>query len=273
MVISQTFFTAFIQGLTEFLPVSSSGHLRLLAFFHEDFTPSVSVDIAVHVGTLFALMLYFWRDFARLTLLKRADRDEGLRLWGLLVIGTLPVILMGFVLHRTGFLHTLSARDGAWIVAWGNLIFALPLWLADRFGGERRTLTAQTAKGTSRRFGWGQALLVGIAQVCALVPGASRSGVVMTAARALGLPRDQAARFAMLLAAPAIAGAGLLEGLRVLEAGDVDLTMAAVAAVLSFLVALITIRVFMVWVARIGFAPFALYRLALGVVLLWWLAL
>jgi len=255
---------AIVQGLTEFLPVSSSAHLILtprLAGF-EDQGPLI--DVMAHVGTLGAVLVYFRKDVAGViaggvTLLQGAMTPGG-RLALLVAVATPPALLTGAVLYAAGLADAL--RDPNIIIA-ANLVFALPLWLADRWGARRVDVETMTFR---------HAVGIGLAQCFAFLPGASRSGVTMTAARALGMTRREAGRFSMLMAIPIIAALGLIAGLDLARApeGAVDLTDGLIAAGLSFAAALAAITVFMSLVERIGFLPFVIYRIALAGVV-WWL--
>jgi undecaprenyl-diphosphatase len=258
---------AIVQGVTEFLPISSSGHLVLTWELLDTLGANgvgdaerLDLDIAAHVGTLMAVCLYFRRDIAEMIaglpglLRGRPDRRGQLALF--VVAASLPVVVAGYVMHELlpGGLRSLA------VVAWANILFALVLWLADRVGASRCD---------AESLGLGRALLIGLAQILALVPGTSRSGVTMTAGRFLGLTRPQAARFAMLLAIPAIAGAGVLAGFDLAASGDLSLGHdAVVVALLSFLAALAAIALLMRWLARASFTPFVVYRLLFGAVLL-----
>ncbi len=253
---------ALVQGITEFLPVSSSAHLVLTRLAWGEAgggANMLALDVALHVGTLFAVMLYFRKDVAALIRgglgLLVGKREGDARLAWLVLVATIPAILAGVLLKG---LITDHLR-GVETIAWTTLIFGLALGWADRLPAAKRTLD----------LGWKGALTIGAAQAFALIPGVSRSGVAMTAARALQLSREEAARFALLLAIPTIAGAGALAGLDLWQAGDVALGAdAALGAALSFIAAYGAIWLMMRWLKRASFMPFVIYRLALGLVLL-----
>ena len=251
---------AAVQGLTEFLPVSSSSHLALIPLVTDQHYQERAIDVAAHVGTLGAVLLYFRRDLMAMLLALRPGRTakgvaEQQQMIRLMIIGTVPVFAVGFVVNEI---------DPTWLtdirtLAAANLVFASLLWHADR--------TESTA-GKLADMRYGGAFMIGLAQCLALIPGASRSGVTMTAARYLGIGRVDAARFSMLLSIPAIAGAGLLKGLEIVADGDAALGMdAAIVAVLSFGFALAAIGLMMRWLARADFRIFVWYRLALGTLL------
>ena len=251
---------AAVQGLTEFLPVSSSGHLALIPLVTDQPYQGRAIDVAAHVGTLGAVLLYFRHDLTAMLLALRPGRTaEGAaqqrQMIRLLIIATVPVFAVGFVVNEI---------DPAWLtdirtLAAANLVFAALLWHADR--------TESTA-GKLADMRYGGAVMIGLAQCLALIPGASRSGVTMTAARYLGIGRVDAARFSMLLSIPTIAGAGLLKALDIVADGDAALGMdAVIVAVLSFGFALAAIGWMMRWLARADFRIFVWYRLALGALL------
>ena len=251
---------AAVQGLTEFLPVSSSGHLALIPLVTDQTYQGRAIDVAAHVGTLGAVLLYFRRDLIAMLLALRpgnasqavADQRQMIRL---LIIATIPVFAVGFVVNEI---------DPAWLtdirtLAVANLVFAALLWHADR---------VPDIAGKLADMRYGGAVMIGLAQCLALIPGASRSGVTMTAARYLGIGRVDAARFSMLLSIPTIAGAGLLKGLDIVADGDATLGMdALIVAVLSFGFALAAISWMLRWLARADFRIFVWYRLTLGALL------
>ena len=244
---------AAVQGITEFLPVSSSGHLALIPVVTDQPYQGRAIDVAAHVGTLGAVLLYLRRDLTDMLRALLPGGDAVTRkLIAMLVIATLPVILAGFMMNKL---------DPAWltdvrVLAASNLIFAGLLWQADRIGRMTRAMNEMT---------FGPAIAIGLAQCLALIPGASRSGVTMTAALFFGFDRLAAARFSLLLSIPTIAGAGLLKGIDIARDGDAALGMdAALVALLSFGFALVAIGWMMRWLARADFRIFVWYRLGLG---------
>jgi undecaprenyl-diphosphatase len=252
-----------IQGITEFLPVSSSGHLVLVPVLTGWPDQGLNLDVAVHVGTLGAVLVYFWRDVGRmLTGLagrRRPARRAGRALLGQIVASALPVLVAGAAL-------ALLAPDffrNPEIIAWTMLGFGIVLYLADRFG-----ITVMRVEHMTMA----KALVIGLAQVLALVPGTSRSGITMSAARILGFERAEAARFSMLMSIPVIAAAGAAAGYNLAGAGDPILTAnAGLAVALSFVTALLAIAALMRLLRTISFTPFVIYRVVLGIGLLVWL--
>lgn len=265
---SAYFFIALIQGITEFLPVSSSGHLVLIPHITAFADQGQVMDVAAHIGTLAAVMLYLRRDITAIldSLFTRAvDKMRYRRLTGLLIIASLPVIIAGLLLELAGaeFLRLV------WIVASANLVFALWLWVADRRDIQTDLSRSDTLKPEWEKLSYRHALYIGLAQIFALIPGASRSGVTMTMARQLGYDRLSAARFSLLLSVPVIAGAGVLKGISLYRTSEgVDMLSLGLVAGLSFIFALLAIRWMMGWLARADFRIFVFYRLGLGIVLL-----
>jgi undecaprenyl-diphosphatase len=254
---------ALIQGLTEFLPVSSSGHLILLPRLLGVEDQGLMLDVAVHVGTLGAVMLYFWRDMLRLlvglghVLTGRASTPQA-RLFLLLVFATIPVVIAGLALKLSGIMDSLRSIE---VIGWTMLIFGIVLYVADRKGPETKQ-----AEG----WNWRDALIMGLAQVVALIPGTSRSGITITAARGLGYTRTEGARLSMLMSVPTIMASGLLLGKDVVEAGDWSLLKeAGIAAALAFVAALFALTLMMRLLKSTSFTPYVIYRIGLGAVLLW----
>lgn len=250
-----------IQGITEFLPISSSGHLALTPVLLGWKDQGLLIDVAVHVGTLGAVILYLGRDIwamlCGLVRLLAGQVDDGARLAGLVLLGSLPVIAAGFAVN----LWIGDALRTPAVIGWSFIGFGLLLYICDRLG--LTILKIEHMKS-------GGALMIGLAQVLALIPGASRSGVTITMARMLGYERRDAARFSMLLSIPAIAGAGTLAMLDLIESGNAALQASALLAVLlSFVAALIAIVAMMGWLRRASFTPFVWYRLAVGILILW----
>ncbi|GGD21346.1 undecaprenyl-diphosphate phosphatase [Pyruvatibacter mobilis] len=266
MPLSQLIVLAIIQGLTEFLPISSSGHLALVDELTGWADQGVLIDMAIHVGSLFAVLIYFRKDVLELIggawMLLRGEMTEAGRLVLYLVGASVPIFVVGFAVVSSGLVDGLR---GAATIAWANMVFALLLYWGDRAGGTSRTL---------REMSWGQALIIGLSQIAAIMPGASRSGVTMTAARFLGFDRKEAARFSMLLAIPTILGAGAATAMELIDSGNTTLqTDAVIAAFLSFLAAWLSIAVFMRLLENISLTPFVIYRVVLGAALLGWLYL
>lgn len=262
MPLFQLILVAVIQGITEFLPVSSSGHLILLPGLTGLDDQGQMIDVAVHVGTLAAVILFFRRDVGAglvgLTRLARGHADTpGARLALGLIVATVPVVLAGLVLHLTGLSDALRSIT---VIGWTMLIFGLVLYWADRTGA-----TGKTAADWSLR----DATVMGLWQAVALVPGTSRSGITISAGRRLGYGRAEAARLAMLMSVPTIAASGVLLGADAVIAADTAaLRDGAIAAGFAFLSALLALALMMRLLRSVSFTPYVVYRVILGAGLL-----
>lgn len=253
---------AIVQGLTEPLPVSSSGHLvlthKLLEGSNIDmcWAQDRTIDIAMHVGTLFSVLAYYWRDILAMLQGVLKPQSNGFKLAFHLVIASIPVMGAGYLIHalQPSFVCLLE------IMAWMLIIFGILLWVADKFSPTHRTVEMMT---------WKHALLIGIAECFALTPGVSRSGATMTAGRFLGYSRVEAARFSLLLAVIAITGAGTLTAFELVQEGGAGLSKdVLLAAFFAFIAGYGAIAFMVHWLKRFTFTPFAIYRIALGMIVL-----
>lgn len=260
-----------VQGLTEFLPISSSAHLRIVGeFLPAAQDPGATFTAITQIGTEIAVLLYFWRDITGILgawfralgknrdTLDAATRQQAKLGWWI-IIGTLPIVVVGYTAQEL-------IRDtfrSLWLVASVLIIFGIVLYIADRLGRQERTL--DTLSG-------GHGLSYGLAQTLALIPGVSRSGATIAMGRSLGYTRSEAMRFSFLLAIPAVLGSGFYE-LRTaivdpVAAGPLNATATAVATLVAFLVGYAVIAWLMRYIRTGSFLPFVIYRVALGAVLL-----
>jgi len=253
---------ALVQGITELLPVSSSGHLILISELSSAPDQGQAIDVAVHIGTLFAVVIFFWRDVAMglagipRMLTGRID-TAGSKLAFLLMIATIPAIAFGLVLKLTGLSDAMRSMT---VIGWTMLLFGLLLWWAD----QRGTIEKTEADWTTR-----DAIKMGLWQAVALIPGTSRSGICITAGRMLGYSRQDSAKLAMLMSIPTIVASGVLLGVEVIATADAQVARdGAVAAVMSFVAALFALSIMMRLLRSISFTPYVIYRVALGIVLL-----
>jgi len=262
MTLIQIIVLALIQGLTEFLPVSSSAHLILggVAFGWPD--QGLVFDVATHLGTLAAVFIYFRHDLldmARACLRPvRSEADRVHRNMAVyLAIASLPALLVGFLARDLVEIYLRDVR----VIAWMTIGFGLLLWLSDAVGSRQRKLEEITFKS---------AVFIGFAQALALIPGVSRSGVTITAGRFLGFSPDAAARFSFLLAIPIVAAAGGYGALKV-ALGDAPINWIQFGLAVTFAAAAgwLCIAAFLALLKRVGLMPFVIYRLLLGVVLIW----
>ncbi len=261
LLLEQIIVLSLIQGITEFLPISSSGHLLLVPALTGWPDQGILTDVMVHMGSFLAVVVYFWRDV--LNLLKGAfDLLRGRTTpWGklamLIVLGTIPAVLFGLVMDKMGVMD--AVRDMPQIIAFNAIIFGILLYAFDHWSLNRLQMSDMRLPA---------AVVIGLAQAIAIIPGTSRSGITITAGRALGFERSEATRFAFLLGIPAIAGAGILKLGDAVARGEPISGQVLLTAALTFFVALGTIAILMRLVRRISFLPFAIYRIILGVVLL-----
>ena len=251
---------ALVQGITEFLPVSSSAHLILTSYFLGLGEGSLAFDIAVHSGTLAAVMFHFRKELINISPSKQPS-DTGFlinqNIWPPLIVASLPVIIAGLLLKDLVATQLRSTE----IIAAATIIFAFALWFADL---RRHQAAVQII---SLR----QALIIGLAQVLALIPGTSRAGITITAALLLGLSRQQALSFSFLLAIPVIGGASVLNIWEMLRGSGVNADLwypMIIGFIISAIFALVTIKLFIRFVEKIGLLPFVIYRILLGIVLL-----
>ena len=248
----QVIVLAVLQGFTEFLPISSSGHLILIPALFGWPDQGLGFDIAVHLGSLAAVVLYFRRDIGDLSLaLFRPERRECRLAWSI-VVATIPLGLAGLLF---GDYVSTSLRSPA-VIAASTAGFGGLLWLADRFGRENRD---------ANDLSWGQVLLIGLAQAFALIPGTSRSGATMTMGLAIGLSRVAAARYSFLLSVPAIIAAGSWQfGEFLSQSETVPWGPLVAATFISGVTAFLAISVFLRLIERIGMLVFVAYRFLLA---------
>jgi undecaprenyl-diphosphatase len=256
-----------VQGITEFLPISSSGHLILArAFFGWDADRfGLAFDVAVHVGTLLAVFLYFWRDVQQMLravpgALRGGEREHE-RLVRLIVVGTVPIVIVGLL-----FADWLEGLRAPAVVAVALAVGGIGLIVAERLGSHQREMSS---------LGYVEAFAIGVAQTLALVPGVSRSGATLTLALLCGLRREGAARFVFLLSLPAVLAAAGREAMKLAEVGTaaIPVTLFAVGVVTSGVVGYLTIKYFLRYLAAHSLAVFAYYRFALAAVTLLWLVI
>jgi len=256
---------ALIQGLTEFLPISSSAHLILpqAILGWEDQGPLI--DVMAHFGSLFAVLAYFRKDVGYIfsgffdLLRRKLNTNSALALN--LIIATPPALALALFFNKFGY--DIALRSPL-IIAFTTIVFGILLWVSDIKGKEDRTTEELTWKG---------AVLMGCAQALALIPGTSRSGITMTTARFMNMTRVESARFSMLMSLPIIGAGGLFALLKLVTSpGETaGVSDGLIVAGLSFITAYACIALFMKWVSKIGFFPFMVYRLLLGIGLLIWI--
>lgn len=249
-----------VQGLTEFLPISSSAHLILLPALAGWQDQGIVYDVAVHTGSLGAVLLYFRSDIqdllqGALRPVSGSDNRSDYLLW-YIALATLPVCLAGLLLHDL----VATVLRSPQIIAGASIFFGLVLWWADRTGAASRS---------QADLGWRDAVIIGLAQVLALVPGTSRSGITITAGLMLGMDRHAASRFSFLLAIPVIIAATAYESTRLVSAQvSIEWLPVLCVALVAFASALLAIHFFLKLLDRTGMLPYVIYRVLLGLVLL-----
>ena len=263
------FLIALVQGITEFLPISSSGHLVLLPEFTGQTDYGVSIDVAAHVGTLIAVLIYVRTDVRRMclsfknTILKKMGLQadvfidhQSLIMLKIIFVASFPVIIAGFLIsfYEPSFIRMIQT------VAISNLIFAGFLLHSDKTQKSEKDLSKMKFK---------ESLYIGLAQMLAIIPGTSRSGVTITMARYLNFDRTSAARFSLLLSIPVISAAGFFQTFKLIEGENtLEATVASIVLVVSCIVALAVVHAMMAWIRRKDFTVFVIYRLILGITLL-----
>ena len=260
MTAPQAIILGLVQGATEFLPVSSSGHLILVPRLLGWSDQGLAFDAAVHLGTVLALLIYFAGELRRLVAGVLARRASDCRLAAAVLLGSIPAGLAGLAFH-----HVIETRlRSVTVVAVSTILWALVLWWADR-------RAARNIVSDLREVGIRRALVVGLAQPVALIPGTSRSGITLSAALLTGLDRATAARFAFLLGLPVTVAAGLLEAtalVRGAPTGD-GLGLIALGVATSFVAGLAAIWFLVSYLQRRTLLVFVVYRVVLGLLLLW----
>lgn len=264
----QALFLGFVQGLTEFLPISSSGHLIIIPeiFNWTGVVDSLEFDVAVHLGTTLAVITYFWRDWANIfssffdsvfSDTKKVLENPSSRLLLLIIVGSIPAAIVGLLFRD--FIET-GVRSSL-IVGVNLIVFGILLWITDKAVQEREF----------RKVGWKDTVLIGVAQAISLIPGVSRSGITIAAARSRGIKRDAAVRFSFLLSTPAIIGAGLLTSKELFYTGlTQNQSVFFVGFVAAAISGWIAIKFLLNFVKNNSFTVFVIYRIVLGSFLIIW---
>ena len=236
-----------VQGISEFLPVSSSAHLFLVSEIYKFKSQSLLVDVGLHLGSLLAIIFYFRNE------LKEIVNNKNL--FFLMVLGSLPLIILGAIIYKTGLINYFRNIE---VIAWTTLIFALLLYVADKFENNKKIETDLKLKSI---------LIIGVFQILALIPGVSRSGIVITAGRFLNFSRYDSTKISFYLSIPAIAGASFLS-LKSLVDKNIDLNLIVLVSILlSFIFSYLTIKYFLIFVTKFTLNTFVIYRIILSAIL------
>tara|TARA_B100001057_G_scaffold396352_1_gene406123 strand:+ start:852 stop:1616 length:765 start_codon:yes stop_codon:yes gene_type:complete len=236
-----------IQGISEFLPISSSAHLILVSSFYDFSTSSLLIDISLHLGSLFAILFYFKKDLL--------DLKSNQKLLVLIIVGSLPLIIFGYILYTTETIYLL--RDIK-VIAWTTLFFGIILYFADQRKIENNISTNLNIKSI---------LFIGLFQILALIPGVSRAGITMTAARFLKFNRVDSGKISFLLSIPALTGASLL-GIKNIMSHSIEINyLVIIAVIFSFLFSYITVKFFLMYINKFSLNVFVIYRIIIALIL------
>ena len=243
----EIFLLSIIQGVSEFLPVSSAAHLIIASNIYEFTNQSLLIDISLHLGSLLAILFYFKEDIF--------DLNKNKNLFYKIAIGTIPLILFGYLLYSTDIIHQLRNIK---VIAWATLFFGILLYIADK---------NKFLKKINTDFNMKSVLIIGFFQVLALIPGVSRAGITITAGRILGFDRTDSTKISFYLSIPALLGASTL-GIKDLFKENIDFNLLDLVGVfLSFLFSLITIKIFFKFIKNFSLNVFVVYRIFLAMVL------
>ena len=239
---------AFVQGFSEFIPVSSSAHLIIVSMLYKFHISSLQLDMSLHLGSLFAIIFYFRDDLLNIT------KNKSLAI--LLILGSVPLIIIGYIFYTTGLIDYL--RNNLKIVAWTTLLFGILLFFADRSQIKNKIDTSLNYKSI---------LIIGLFQVLSIIPGVSRSGIVITASRFLNFDRVDSSKIAFYLSIPALAGASFLIIKDVLK-NSIDFNLIFLFSIIfSFLISHLTIKYFLIYVKNFNLKFFVYYRIFLALIL------
>ncbi len=241
---------SFIQGVTEFLPISSSSHLIIVSEYLSYENQSLSIDVSLHIGSFIAVLTYFHSDI--INFFKNYD------LFIKILISSIPVMCIGFILVEFDLIKNLRNIK---IIGWTTLIFGILLYISDKF---------KLNKDINNNFRYRDAILIGLYQVLSLIPGVSRSGITITAARFLGFKRFDAAKISFLLSIPTLGAVSIFGIKNILESSEINIsTLNLISIFLSFLFSLITIKFFLKYIQRFSLKIFVIYRILLGILLIY----
>ena len=236
-----------IQGISEFLPISSSAHLILVSNLYDLKTSSLLIDVSLHLGSLLAIIFFFKKDLF--------DLKNNRKLLNLIIVGSIPLIAFGYILHSTELIHLLRNIK---VIAWTTLFFGIILFLADQRKIEKNISTGLNIKSI---------IFIGLFQIIALIPGVSRAGITMTAARLLKFNRVDSSKISFLLSIPALAGASVL-GLKDTFNQSIEINYLVIAAIiLSFFFSYITVKFFLSYINKFSLNIFVIYRVIIAFVL------
>ncbi len=247
LIYLQTLILSLIQGFSEFLPVSSSAHLIIFSNIIKNYSSSVLMDTSLHLGSLIAIIHYFWRDLI--------DFTNNKKIWILLFIGSLPLIFVGYVVYKYNIYDSIRNIE---IIAWSTLIFGILLYISDKF---------IQSKSLNNNLNIKNIITIGLIQILALIPGASRSGVVITGSRFLKFSRHDAAKISFILSIPALLGASFLtmnDTFLIKETLNLNIIL---GIIFSYIFSYLTIKYFLIYTRSFSLNVFVLYRILLSLIL------
>ena len=237
-----------VQGISEFLPISSSAHLNIIEIIFEFNSNSLLIDVSLHLGSLLAIIFYFRRELL--------DLKNNQTLLSLMIIGSIPIVIAGYIISTTGLINLLE--NNLKIIAWTTLIFGIVLYLADKSKFDKRI---------SSNLNFKTILYIGLFQILALIPGVSRAGITITAARFFKFDRFDSSKISFLLAIPAIAGASVLQFKNALEQSFELNYLILISITLSFLFSYFTVKFFLQYVNKFSLNIFVIYRIIISIIL------
>ena len=236
-----------IQGVSEFIPVSSSAHLILVSSLYDFKSSSLLIDVSLHLGSLMAIIFFFKNELF--------DVRNNKRLLSLIILGSIPLIIVGYILYSTGLIYNLRNIK---VIAWSTLIFGIILYIADR---------SRFDKKISTNLNFQSILFIGVFQVVSLIPGVSRAGITITAARMLKFNRVDASKISFLLSIPALAGASVLSMRDILNQ-PIDINHLVLTAIISsFVFSFLTVKFFLIYINKFSMSVFVIYRIILSLIL------
>ena len=238
---------SFVQGISEFLPISSSAHLLIISKLKTFQSSSLEIDISLHLGSLLAIIFYFRKDL--IGILKNKDLSL------LIILGSIPLIVVGFILHKTGLINYLRNIE---VIAWTTLMFGILLFFSDKF---------ETKRNLNKDLNLKNILIISCFQILALIPGVSRSGIIITAGRFLKFNRYESSKISFYLSIPAIAGASFL-GLKDISSENIEVnSLVFLSIFLSFIFSYLTVKYFLIFVKNFSLNIFVFYRIILALIL------
>jgi len=239
-----------VQGITEFLPISSSAHLVMFSKYLNFDNQSLTIDVSLHIGSFIAVVTYFYKDIINFI--------NNKKLFLKIFISSIPVMLVGFFLVQSNLIEKIRSVE---IIGWTTLIFGMLLYISDKF---------KLNKNIKSNFNYKSALIIGLFQILSLIPGVSRSGITITAARLLNFKRYDSLKISFLLSVPTLAAVSIYGLKNLISEGDIEISiLSIISIILSFLFSFMTIKYFFKYVQKFNMNIFVIYRLILGLILIY----